>query len=70
MQVELTRVDLVALVKGTSPYYNVMEAPIVKRCGSYIGGHHDKWDWNYKFDTGLSEQQLWDLYILCRDSWK
>lgn len=70
MKVELTREDLTNLVKGSDPNYSVMDHPMVKTNGSYTGGHHDKWDWNYSFDDSLTEQQLWELYVLCRDSWK
>ncbi len=63
---DLKKDDLVNLVKGTSPHYELMDNPLVKRCGSYIGGFHDRWDWNNHFDEDITEQQLWDLYILCK----
>lgn len=69
MKVELTKKDLVCLVKGTSPNYDVMNNETIKKCGRYVGGFHDKWDWEYGFGDDLTDQQLWDMYILCRNSW-
>ena len=69
MTVELTKPDLMSLVKGTGPDHSIMEHELVKPFGSYRGGHHDHWDWHgYALDK-LSEQELWDLYCICRDSW-
>jgi len=65
MKVELTKADLISLVKGTTPSYKAMQNPIVKANGSYTGGHHDKWDWDFFFDKSLTEQQLWELYMIC-----
>lgn len=65
---ELTRNDLISLIKGTSPPYSVFEHPIVKKNGSYVGGHVDKWTWNNQLGDNLTEGELWDLYKICRDS--
>ena len=67
MTVELSRKDLVHLVYGIHPPYDVFEHPLVKRSGTYIGGFVDKWQWNSGFDVNLSENDLWSLYLLCRD---
>ena len=68
MKVELTKEDLKSLVMGTSPYYSVFEVALVKNNGSYTGGFVERWDWN--LNDKLTENQLWDLYVICRDSWK
>lgn len=68
MKVDLSRKDLINLVKGTQPNYNAMENEIVKKCGSFSGSY-GRWDWSYGFGEDLTEQQLWNMYILCRDSW-
>lgn len=70
MIVDLDREDLVALVKGTSPNYKVMDDPIIKRAGRYIGGFHDKWEWNLSASDDYNEEELWHMYITCRHSWK
>ena len=67
MKVELDKKDLIALVSGTSPYYDAFEIPLVKQNGYFIGGHVDKWSWNSLKE--LTEEQLWELYNICKDSW-
>ena len=69
MRLELDKSDLVSLVKGSVPNYSVMEKPLISISGIY-NGSYDKWEWNYKFEEKLTEQELLDMYILCRDSWK
>lgn len=66
---DLDREDLLNLVKGTSPYYNVFENPLVKRCGSWTGGFVDKWSWNSGLNS-LTDAELMKLYKTCKDSWK
>lgn len=69
MEVTLSRKDLINLIKGTTPYYSVQGDPIVSASGYFTGGFHDKWTWSGFSDT-LTEKELWNTYILCRDSWK
>ena len=69
MKVDLTKKDLISLIKGTNPHYNVMDNNLVKLCGRYIGGFRDEWKWNCSFNDDLTEDQLWNLYVLCRNSW-
>ena len=68
MKVDLSREDLINLVKGSRPNYNVIGNEIIEKCGSFYG-NYGRWDWNYGFSEDLTEQQLWDMYVLCRDSW-
>lgn len=68
--VNLTKKDLASLVRGTSPGYAIFENPLIKKCGRYIGGFKEEWIWNYGFEENLNEDQLWDLYVMCRDSRK
>lgn len=70
MTIELTKQDLIHLLKGTTPNYNVMDSPFVKANGSYTGGFKDEWNWNYDCGEKMTEQQIWDTYVLCRDSFK
>ena len=69
MNIDLTKEDLAALVKGIVPYYSLFEDPLVKKSGHFNGGFSSEWSWNYGFEKNLTEQELWDLYIMCRDSW-
>lgn len=70
INVHLSKKDLASLVKGTSPNFDLHSHPLVKKSGRYYGGFNDEWNWNYGFENNLSEEELWDLYVLCRDSWK
>jgi len=71
MKVELNQADLVNLVKGTSPYYSEFENPLVKRAGGYMsGGHGEQWHWGSTNEMKeLSEDELWELYNICKNSW-
>lgn len=70
MKFELDIKDLKSLVVGSMPYYSVYENPLVKKCGVHIGGFVDTWKWtNYELDL-LSEEELYTLYITCKNSWK
>jgi len=67
MQIELHKDDLVHLVLGVSPYYDVMEHPSVKGKGRF--SDNTGWDWHIANLKQLSEYELFELYKLCRDSW-
>lgn len=69
MTVELTKTDLIALVKGVQPNYDLFSHPLIAANGSYTGGHVDKWNWHYSINT-LTEETLWQIYNLCKNSWK
>ena len=67
MNIDLTRTDLIAMVKGLSPSYTAMK--LLKQYGTYVGGFKDDWNWNHgesSFD-GLTEQEIFNLYKEIRD---
>jgi hypothetical protein len=68
MKIELEREDLLNMVKGTSPYYSVMEDTLVKKAGQWIGGMADRWSWGDL--NSLTDEELFKLYKICKDSWK
>lgn len=68
MEVVLSKEDLISLVKGTPPSYSVMDHAMVEKHGSYSGSY-DRWDWNSELKE-LSESELWELYNICKKSWK
>ena len=70
MKLDLSKEGLTHLVKGVYPDYSVMDDPLIKKSGIYIGGFHDKWEWNSGFENHLTEEELWKMYNKCRDSWK
>lgn len=69
MTVNLDRQDIISLLKGTKPYYPVMDK-IPKELGSYIGGFTNDWEWN-NFDKNVTytDEQLYELYLMCKNSW-
>lgn len=69
MEVTLDKKDLILLVKGSCPNYNVFAYELVKKTGRYVGGFVDKWEWDQRSLELLSEEQLWLLYLTCKNSW-
>ena len=70
MKVELNRKDIIALLRGSSPNYSVMNK-IPEELGSYVGGFVDDWKWNYiSEDTPYTDEYLYNLYLMCKNSWK
>lgn len=67
MIIEVDRKDLEAMVKGTCPSYDVMNRPLIAANGSYVGGFVDDWKWSLKFNT---EEELFEMYKVCKNSWK
>ena len=50
MVVDLDRKDIVSLLKGVEPRYEIMEK-IPKDLGSYTGGFVDRWSWSFSEDA-------------------
>lgn len=67
--IDLKREGLLHIVRDSAPSYSAFEEPLVKRCGSYIGGFHDKWEWNINELKKLSNDELKELYNIIKDSW-
>ena len=70
MTVELDKTDLLALINGKEPYYKAFDVEIIKENGSYCGGFVDKWRWDPIALQRLSEKELYELYTICKNSWK
>ena len=70
MLVDLDRKDIISLLTGCKPNYNVIDK-IPKEFGSYVGGFVNDWQWNnISEDTSYSDEQLYGLYLMCKNSWK
>ena len=68
--VKLDRKDIISLLKGVKPNYSVMDR-IPSELGSYVGGFVDDWHWNYiSEDVPFSDDELYNLYLMCKESWK
>jgi hypothetical protein len=70
MNVELSKEDLLSLVKGASPYYSIFDDKRIKPYGHFVGGHAEYWQWSDSALQELSNEQLFEIYQLCKDSWK
>lgn len=66
MKVELEKKDLIIMVKGASPSFEVMNHPLVSKCGRYFGGFSDTWYWSQVDLEKLTEEQLWETYQVCK----
>lgn len=62
--------DLINMVKGSAPYYDVFDNELVKKTGEWLGGFHDKWVWSHSKLETLTEDELVELYYICKNSWK
>ena len=67
MKVELDRDALETLVKGSQPYYNEFENELVKKAGHFYNDQYGKTNW-YKLKD-LTDEELYELYEICRNSW-
>lgn len=68
MLIDLDTSDLVCLVNGSTPNYDVMSNPLVKKAGTYIGGMADRWCWHGNLGS-LQDEDLLELYLICKNSW-
>ena len=70
MELYLDRKDIISLLRGTKPNYSVMNN-IPKELGSYTGGFVNDWSWNnINENVPYTDEQLYDLYLMCKNSWK
>jgi len=70
MKAYLDREDIISLLTGIKPNYTVMNN-IPKELGSYIGGFVDDWKWNnISKDVTYTDEYLYELYLMCKNSWK
>lgn len=68
MLIELTQKDLVNMVSGVYPHESIMNHWMVEGRGKLLD--ESSWYWNKRILSNLNEQELWDLYVLCKDSWE
>lgn len=61
MLIDLTKEDLISLVKGREPSYEQMEHPLCKTYGNF-NASYGTWSWDYCGFTNQTEQELWDFY--------
>lgn len=69
MKVELDRKDIINLLKGAVPPYEMMNRLIELKLGSYTGGFSDKWDWDIDIKSELSDNALFNIYKSIKSYW-
>lgn len=66
MIVYLDKADLISLVNGKSPDFTVMDYPLISARGHYT----DAYGWRWHSLEELTEEQLLEVYNMCKNSWK
>lgn len=64
----LDKEDLIYLVKGNSPHFDIFDHELIKDKGIFS----DQYGWNW-YEYELKELQTHELYMihkLCKDSWQ
>jgi len=69
MILDLDKKDLISLVKGISPYDSVWNNPLINENGDYSASYSN-WDWNYGTFENCSEEKIYEIYMICKNSWK
>lgn len=62
----LTRKDLVRLIRGCEPGMEYINELMRCGLGEYVGGMNDHWEWEDKESdhwNDVSEEELWELYV-------
>lgn len=69
MIIDANKELLIDLVFGTSPNYDLFKNEKVKGFGEF-NGSYGRWSWSKSELETLNEEQLFELYNLCKGSWK
>lgn len=67
MKVDLDKIDIISLLKGTTPSFSVLKN-IPEDLGRYYGGFEERWVWSISEHTQYSEEFLYDLYLTIKNS--
>lgn len=67
MIIEFDRKGLEILVGGSSPHYNEFDNYLVKKAGHDYSDQYGRTNWRSL--NNLTDDELYQLYIICRNSW-
>jgi hypothetical protein len=67
MKIELDRKGLEALIKGTEANYNVFNNSLVKKAGHDYSDQYGRTNWR-SLDK-LTDDEVYRLYLICKNSW-
>jgi hypothetical protein len=68
MKIDLGRKELKSLVRGTQVNYNKFNDPLVKKAGHDYSDQYGRTVWRSLSD--LTDEELYELYLICKNSWK
>jgi hypothetical protein len=67
MKVELDRKGLEILVRGSEPYYDAFNHPLIIKGGHCYYDQYGTTRWERLKD--LTDEELCEVYLICRNSW-
>jgi len=76
MKAELQKRDLIFLIRNTVPPRHMVDGDhLINKCGtyisyqSYLGVFTLRWEWYDLALQNLTEEELWQIYTICRDAY-
>ena len=67
MNIELDRKGLEILVKGSRPYYDEFNNPLIIKAGHEYSDQYARTSWGSL--SSLTDEELYQVYLICRNSW-
>lgn len=67
MKIELDIKGLQILVNGSSPHYREFDNELVRKAGHSYSDQYGKTTWDKL--SCLTDDELYRLYIICKESW-
>lgn len=67
MVVNLNRDEIIALLKTTRRKYGVDISELADKCGYYERGFNNLWVWNDYIDNYITDEQIYEIYLNCRE---
>jgi hypothetical protein len=68
MKIEIDRKGLEILVKGSEPYYDAFNNPLILKAGHSYYDQYGTTQWEKLHN--LTDDELYEVYLICRNSWK
>ena len=68
MKIELDKEDLISLVNGTGPNFDIMDSPMIEPYGYF--NDNKGWVWYGHELKELTEESLYGIYKMCKASWE
>jgi hypothetical protein len=67
-KIKLDRGDLISMAKGICPNPLIMDDYPINKLGSYFD--NQGWQWNWDAFNDLTDIDIYNIYIMCKNSWK